>query len=183
MMKAHGIAPNTATGKPAVSRPVKSERGESSTTAPSKKRKLETYSEDNAADDEEEGSFSNIKPDPTDQKEHLQIIEQPVQLSTSEATDLMQYYPDPSTAYEDDEFTSVLASGPEGDFKNYASSPMNDTQVHGYSAFNYPDTPYSPLAMTNGIHVSSSSADIDGYQSPYGGTEYHDRADTPVILE
>ncbi len=76
MMKAHGIAPNAASirGSPSA-RSVKVERPDVSTPA-AKKRKADSFANDHAAEDDQE-QFDNIKPDPGNGVELLQVKEEP----------------------------------------------------------------------------------------------------------
>lgn len=106
MMKAHGIAPNAATIKPAPSpRTIKPERKLS--TSSSKKRKADAFLNDNALqdedDEEDQSSFGNIKSE-RDTKEKFIVKEEnggrsmtDGQLSMNQAANLMQYYESPAT--------------------------------------------------------------------------------------
>lgn len=94
-MRAHGIAPNAATIKPAPSRAIKTDRS-NSTEKPSKKRKTDAYVEDNGATDDDESFSHNIKSDPAEHKDNFMVKQEEhghgQQLSMHEAANLMHYY-------------------------------------------------------------------------------------------
>ena len=119
MMRAHGIAPNAASIKPAPSR-SKAERRDS---IPLKKRKADQFLEDAGADDDELVGWGNIKEDPHlrddkalvfkefkteggcrgNEEDHKpQILAQEQGLNLEQATNLMQYYDNSSQLVVDD---------------------------------------------------------------------------------
>ncbi|KAH8593731.1 hypothetical protein B0O99DRAFT_596225 [Bisporella sp. PMI_857] len=110
MMRAHGIGSNSTTTKPSsTSRVPKIERRESGCNL-SKKRKTDAFAEDNTiADDAESFSANAVKPDPATEKEFLRVKEEEGhQLTTDDATSLMQYY-EPS-------FNAQYGSGSEPEY-------------------------------------------------------------------
>ncbi|KAK0122384.1 hypothetical protein ONS95_010624 [Cadophora gregata] len=105
MKRAHGIAPNAATVKPAPRslKPVRTEPTQSSSTTPkAKKRKTDHFLEENTAEDDDEG-FGTVKTEPVVAKtEQLEVKaevdkkHQPGQLSLDETANLLQYYDTPT---------------------------------------------------------------------------------------
>jgi hypothetical protein len=118
MMRAHGIAPNAASIKPAPTRAPKSDRQDSN--APTlKKRKADQFLEDTAADDDEGVGWGSgavhIKEGPREEKYNFkteggggggdhkpQIIQEQGQLNLEQAANLMQYYDNGSQLGVDD---------------------------------------------------------------------------------
>jgi len=119
-MRAHGIAPNAASIKPAPSR-SKNERRDSS--IPLKKRKADQFLEDACADDDELVGWGNIKEDPharddkalvfkqfkteggsrgNEEDRKPQILAQKQGLNLEQAANLMQYYDSSSQLVVDD---------------------------------------------------------------------------------
>lgn len=164
MMRAHGIASNAATIKPApASRAPKTERRKSSATS-NKKRKIEGY-EDSAAGDDEE-SFGNANSSIKSESGTTLTPEQFVvkeedevngQLSTGEAADLLQYYETPSQ-YSGNEFDSYT------DGKNLIEYSRNSGYAtpYGYGLNSPTDAYYPPhtpldLGMGSFSDVSRSN--------------------------
>ncbi|KAF8856306.1 hypothetical protein BDZ45DRAFT_691931 [Acephala macrosclerotiorum] len=189
MMRAHGIAPNAATIKPAPARNMKIERRESSTpsSTSSKKRKADAFLEDTTPVDDDE-TYGNIKPDPINMKEQFVVKEesegqsmQQGQLSINQAANLMQYYDSPAT------YGSVGLSS-EGGYggSNYGGSAGYSTPIA--SAYGLPSQqPYDFSTSYNAGSMNSilrSENQGTQYQSlmPYQADD-QGRSDSPVIVE
>ncbi len=153
-MRAHGIAPNAATIKPATaSRAPKSERRESGGSS-SKKRKADQFLEENPPDDDEGYGLGNVvlKSDPVDTKEKFVVKEeeqQQGQLDLEQATNLMQYY---------------------GNNSQYGASQLGDDDVYGASEFGGGMSGYgtpsgyaTPMGAAFGLQSQT-----DYYAAPYG---------------
>ena len=182
-MRAHGIAPNAATTKPAPTRAIKSDSRDS-IEKPSKKRKGDTYVEDNGTTDDDESFSNNIKSDLASEKEKFLVKEEDhghgQQLSMDEAANLMQYYDNPSPY-----------NGGLGGEQNYPGSEYGGST--GYA------TPiggaYGPHAeQPYGFGAAYGNADMSGiprtadqglnYQSMMQfPPEPQGRSDSPVIVE
>jgi hypothetical protein len=183
MMRAHGIAPNAATIKPSPSRAIKTDR-HNSAEKPSKKRKTDTYVEDNGATDDDEGFSNNIKSDPATDKEKFMIKEEEhghgQQLSMNDAADLMQYY-DNSSPYNSGISGEQDYSGSEyGGSAGYATPIGGDYNMQTQQPYDfgaaYGNTGMSgiPRTIDQGLNYQSMM------QLPL---EPQGRSDSPVIVE
>ncbi|KAE8440846.1 hypothetical protein EG329_006389 [Mollisiaceae sp. DMI_Dod_QoI] len=189
MMRAHGIAPNAATIKPAPARSMKAERRESSTPSStfSKKRKADAFLEDTTPVDDEE-AFGSIKPDPANMKEHFVVKEesegqsmQQGQLSIDQAANLMQYYEAPSTyggsnMGRDNSYTSSDYGSSTAYATPIASAyGMQTQQPYDFStSYNAGGMGGIPRSENQGLHYQP----LMPYQADDQG-----RSDSPVIVE
>jgi hypothetical protein len=148
MMRAHGIASSTtATIKPIPARVSKTEPREASAPI-SKKRKAEQFVEENPTADDEEAF--NVKPDPSMEKEVLQVKEEKSGgLSIDEATSLMQYYNGSSYANH---------------------SPLDSEQAYEYGGPNSGRFGDSSMVSSSGNWGMGSAAAYD-YSTPYGSAD------------
>ncbi|KAE9371981.1 hypothetical protein N431DRAFT_535641 [Stipitochalara longipes BDJ] len=196
MMRAHGIAPNAASIKPAPSRP-KSECRDSS--IPLKKRKAEQFLEDAAADDDELVGWGTIKEDPHARDEKALVFKELKTeggtLNLEQAANLMQYYDNGSQLVVDDlygagDFGGGMAG--YGTSSGYAT-PMGsahglDSQG-GYFAAPYTSSAVSGMSSMSGMgglsSVPRSSPQSFQYQQhslPYQPKE-QGHSDSPLIVE
>jgi len=186
-MRAHGIASNAATIKPAPARLSKTERRDSSTTT-SKKRKTDQFVEENTATDDDE-TF-NVKPDPgNESKEILRVKEEEMgQLNMDEAVNLMQYYGNSSYAS-----SSSMGAEQNYDFGG-SSASLGSSSMAGSSggwgmstldAYEF-TTPYSSSSK----HIPRFSI-APSVTSSYHATFYHPTskdsqgggAESPLLVE
>ena len=182
-MRAHGIAPNAASIKPAPSRVMKSERRKSSASS-KKKRKVDAFNQDNVAADDDE-TFANVKPEAADTKEHLQVKEErETPLSMGDAANLVQYY-DTASQYGGELGGEQEYYGSEQDDNTIGySTPLSSYDLQDQQAYGF-DTAYGSGGMEN---VPRST--LQGNQNhsnlppmvlwPVGN---HGRSDSPVVLE
>jgi hypothetical protein len=198
MMRAHGIAPNAASIKPAPTRAPKSERRESSIPI-LKKRKADQFLEDTAADDDEGVGWGtvHIKEDTREEKYNFkeevdhkpQVTQEQGQLNLEQAANLLQYYDNGSQLVVDDIYVA-------GDFgagmSAYSTSPSYATPMgsaYGIdSSSAYFAAPYSPTSMgsMNGLsNVPRSSQQSFQYQQPSLQYQAEDlgNSDSPLIVE
>jgi hypothetical protein len=176
MMRAHGIAPNAASIKPAPAR-SKSERRDSS--APLKKRKADQFLEDAAADDDELVGWGNIKEDPHARDEKAlvfkefkteggsasgsgeerkpQVMAQEQGLNLEQAANLMQYYDNSSQLVVDDLYSAGDFGGgmtgygtPVGYATPLGSGYGLDSQA-GYFAAPYGSSGVSSMSSMSGV--------------------------------
>ncbi|KAL5326143.1 hypothetical protein ACEPPN_007281 [Leptodophora sp. 'Broadleaf-Isolate-01'] len=203
MMRAHGIASNAATIKPAPARSLKSERNEStppSSSPTAKKRKTDPFLEENTAADDEEG-FGNVKVEPAvtimeqfvvKEEEQHQQQQHPGQLSLSEAANLIQYYDTPSQYAGmgmgmgiDDSYAGDYTYGSSMSDSNIARENVGGLYGMG-SQQPYSFSPQSSCGNGNagmgGLH--SSEAQKIPYQPllQYSSDE-QGRSDSPVIVD
>jgi hypothetical protein len=168
MMRAHGIASNAASNKPAATRVAKSEEQDSNAATP-KKRKANQFLLEHAADDEEAISWGSsntlkIKEDPCEEKYNFkteggaagedikpQIMRDQGQLNLEQAVNLMQYYDNDSQVAVDDLYG---AGEYGGGISGYGTSSAYDTSMG--SAYDFDEhirTTYDPVDSINGgIH-------------------------------
>ena len=176
-MRAHGIAPNAATIKPSSTRNMKSESRDSKNQI-SKKRKASAFIEENTAADDEE-TFSRVKPDPAQDKEHPSVKEESGQLSLDEAANLMQYYDTPSygsqiradDVYPGTEYNSTSSSYHSAISGSYG---LQDQQQFGFS--------FTPASINND---STSLAQSIQYQQlmQYPATDNQGGSESPLIVD
>lgn len=212
MMRAHGIAPNAASIKPAPQRAPKSERRDSS--APLKKRKADQFLEDTAADDDEAigwGSSSmHIKDDPhTRDEKHLVfksesgsggsdikpqglgLGEEQGCLNLEQAANLMQYYDNgsqPSLLVDDlysagDYGGGISAYGTSSGYATSMGSGYGLDSQSGYYA-----SPYNSAGMGGMGGLSSvPRTSQQGYQYQQHRLPYQPddqgHPDSPLIVE
>lgn len=148
-MRAHGIASNAATIKPAPARNLKAESKDSipnasSSSPTAKKRKADPYLEDTPARDDEEGfgtikseGFGTVKSEPAvtikeqfvvkEEVQHRQQEQQPQpgQLSLGEAANLMQYYDTPT------QYAGMGMAIDDGYSGEYSTSQTYGTSMSG----------------------------------------------------
>ena len=182
-MRAHGIAPNAATIKPAPSRAIKTDRNDS-IAKPSKKRKTDAYVEDNGATDDDEAFPSNVKPDPAEHKENFMIKGEEQghgqQLSMDEATNLMHYYGSPSPyngglggeqSYSENEYGSPAAytTSHAGAYGQQGQQPYDFGAAYGEAGMDG-----IPRVADQGLSYQSM---MQFPSDPQG------RSDSPVIVE
>lgn len=187
-MRAHGIAPNAATIKPAPARNMKTERRESSNSSStsSKKRKADAFLEDTTLVDDDE-TFGNIKPDPINMKEQFVVKEesegqsmQQGQLSINQAANLMQYYDSPTTyggagLGAESNYRSSNYGGSAGYSTPMASAySLQSQQPYDFSTFNAGGMNAIPRSENQGMHYQP----LIPYQADDQG-----RSDSPVIVE
>jgi hypothetical protein len=194
MMRAHGIAPNAATIRPAPNRAPKNERRESGGSS-NKKRKADQFLEDTPADDDEGYGPGHItlKPDPTDVKEEFVVKEelepqQQGQMHLAQAANLIPYYDDNSSQYGvsqiggDDVFgTNEYGGGMSG----YATptgygTPMG-AAFGSQSSNNYYANPFGTVGMSDvprSQQLGFQYAPALQYQPDDRG-----RSESPVIVE
>ncbi len=203
MMRAHGIAPNAASIKPAPTRAPKSERQESSIPT-LKKRKADQFLEEAATDDDEGLGWGNIhiKEDPREEKYninfkseegggHKQRIthEQGQQLNLQDAANLMQYYDNGSQLVVDDLYSAGDFGGSMSAYGTSSGYTTPMVSAYGLESQNgYFGAPYSSAGMAgvNGLSsVPRSSQQSFQYQqhiSPYPAEE-QGHSDSPLIVE
>jgi hypothetical protein len=185
MMRAHGIAPNAATIKPAPSRSIKSDRHDS-IEKPSKKRKADAFIEENGATDDDETFTNSIKSDPVNDKEKFMVKEEEhghgQQLSMNDAANLMQYYDTPPS------YSSALGGlGGEQDYgsdygggaSGYATPTGGDYGLHSQpydfgSAYGNAGFSGVPGIADQGLQYQPM---MQFLSDPQG------RSDSPVIVE
>jgi hypothetical protein len=182
MMRAHGIAPNAATIKPAPSRAIKTDRSDSIAKLV-KKRKAEAYVEDSGATDDDESFSNNIKSDPATKKEKFVKEEENVQgqqLSMHDATHLMHYYDSPSP------YNGGLGGEQDYPGSEYGGSAGYATPMGGGYAM-HAQQPYDFGAAYGNAGMSGISRNVDpalNYQSMMQfPSDPHGRPDSPVIVE
>ena len=182
-MRAHGIAPNAATIKPVPCRSIKSDRRDS-TEKPSKKRKAETFVEDNGTTDDDEAFPNNIKPEPANEAEKFMVKEEEhghglaQQLSMNEAANLVQYYDAPSL------YNGGLSGlGGEQDYggstAGYAAPTGSDYTLHSQpydfgSAYGNASFSGIPRTVDEGLQYQAMM------QFP---VDSQGRSDSPVVVE
>jgi hypothetical protein len=188
-MRAHGIAPNAATIKPAPARNMKSERRESSTpsSTSSKKRKADAFLEDTTPVDDEE-TFENIKPDPINMKEQFVVKEeskgqsmQQGALSINQAANLMQYYDSPATY-------GGAGLGTESSYgeSNYGGSAGYSTPMaSSYGLQSQQPYDFSTSYNAGGMNAIPRSENQGMHYQPLMPYQADDqgRSDSPVIVE
>lgn len=187
-MRAHGIAPNAATIKPAPSRTMKAERRDSSTTSSTsvKKRKAEAFLEDATPVDDEE-AFGNIKSEPASIKENFVVKEEGEgasmtqgQLSIDQAANLMEYYDTPTT-YGGSAGVGAGSYGGSGFGGSSYTSPAAPSYCM-QSSQNYDFSNSYHAGGMNSIPRSENQAmpyqPLMSYQADDQG-----RSDSPVIVE
>ncbi len=201
-MRSHGIAPNAASIKPAPSRNPKSERSESvpssSTSSTPKKRKTESFLDENTTADDDEG-FGTIKPDPVINIKQQFIVKeeerkpqkQPGQLSLGDATNLLQYYDTPTqyaggSGLEDynGDYTGLQSYGTGMGASNMGSAyGLDSPQTYGFGS----NSLYGNIGMGStmgGMHVSESPRAPYQPLMQYSSDEQaRGRPDSPVIVE
>lgn len=175
-MKAHGIAPNAATIKPAPSRAIKTDRSDS-TAKPAKKRKTDAYIEDNGATDDDEAFSNNVKLDPAEHKENFIVKEEEhghgQQLSMHEAANLMHYY---SSLGGEQDYAENEYDVPNGyAFANGGAYGLQPQQPYDFGS-SYGDAGINcvPRTVDQGLSYQSM---MHSPQDPQG------RSDSPVIVE
>lgn len=166
MMRAHGIAPNAATVKPAPNRVTKVERRESRTP---KKRKGDAFIEDNGAADDEETFANNIKTDPVNAKEELEVKEEHSAEEIARAAldtnaGFMQYMDDYSLFgnFETEPEYSVSSPGysaPQTGYDTHQTGYTTPQAGYGYDMQANDSYSYTPATMTVG---ASSGGDANG---------------------
>lgn len=197
-MRAHGIAPNAASIKPAPTRAPKSEGRESSIPT-LKKRKAEQFLEDTPADDDEAVGWGtvHIKEGPREEKYNFkeevdhkpQITQEQGQLNLEQAANLIQYYDNGSQLVVDDLYGAGDFGGGMsgyGTSSGYAT-PMGS--AYGLDSSNgYFPALYSSASMGGMNELSSiprSSQQSFQYQQP--GLQYRSEeqghSDSPLIVE
>jgi hypothetical protein len=205
MMRAHGIAPNAASIKPAPARAPKSERRESGPSL--KKRKADQFLEDTPVDDDEGMGWGArtgvvIKEDPREEKYNFkqedhkpQTIEEQGQLNLEQAANLMQYYDGRSQLVVDDlygagDFGGGMSAGVYGTSSGYAS-PM--ASAYGLDSQNgYFSASYGSSGMgssMNGLSSVPRSSPQQSHQYQQYGLPYQRQPDdlghpdSPLIVE
>lgn len=130
MMKAHGIAPNAATVKPARST-TKSERSSSSNTGNAKKRKMDAYADDGGAEDDvEDFGPGPIKNDP----DQLRIKEEAAQ-QAFEQLDMVSFNPSMGVGLSDTSFGDHQFGTGENFIVNSPFSSNGDYMTPNDSSF------------------------------------------------
>jgi alkylation response protein AidB-like acyl-CoA dehydrogenase len=202
MMRAHGIAPNAASIKPAPTRAPKSERRQSSILA-LKKRKADQFLEEAATDDDESLGWGNIhiKEDPREEKYNMNFKaeegdhkprvthEQGQQLNLQDAANLMQYYDNSSQLVVDDLYSAGDFGGSMSAYGTSSGYTAPMGSAYGLESQNgYFGAPYSSggMAGVNGLSsVPRSSPQGFQYQQhipPYPAEE-QGHSDSPLIVE
>ena len=182
-MRAHGIAASAATTKTAPCPAVKTDRGDYAEKA-TKKRKNETYIDDNGATDDDEFFPNHIKPDPIILKEEKYKFKEEEhdpahQLSTHKANQLMHYY-DSRSPYD----------GGLGDERRYLPNDLGGSAGYQNPVGASYGLQAQPYVFGNGL----GSASINGVlQTDDRGLNYQSmiqfpsdsqgRPDSPVIVE
>lgn len=191
-MRAHGIAPNAATIKPAAAtRTPKSERRDSGGSS-SKKRKADQFLEENPADDDEGYGPANIalKSDPVDTKEKFVVKEeeQQGQLDLEQATNLIQYY-DNTPPYGASQLggDDVYGTNDYGGGMSGYGTPSGYATPMGaafgiQSQADYYAAPYGSAGMS-GSGMPRSQQGFQYQQTLQYQSEDQDQSDSPVILE
>lgn len=203
-MRAHGIAPNAATIKPAPTR-TKMERSDSATTP--KKRKADQFMEDNTAgDDEEAFGAPGVKPDPANEQEMFHVKEEePVVggqvqgqiqgqgqggMSLGDAANLMQYYDNTPSYTTDGQMGGEVGytfpfQGRDAEFNGflspYGGSYANETG-HIYTPASC-NPKVDPLVRRSGT-IPRYSPQMVQYEAPLPYTgEIVGGSESPVVVE
>ena len=188
-MRAHGIAPNAASIKPASARATKTERRDSADRpASSKKRKAEAFIEDTTPTDDDEG-FSTapvIKSDPVTcnrSSEQLRVKEEEAahQLSLGDAANLMQYYDTPS--YDGAQLGTEDAYGEYDDVAANGGYTASLFGLHApqYEMYGGADFDVVPRSLNQGLHYQHQ---LPMHYSPQSDNQAHQGgSESPVIVE
>jgi hypothetical protein len=130
MMKSHGINPSAASVRASpAARSFKTERKESST--PAKKRKMDNFANDHGAAADDDENFDNIKSDPGNHGEQLQVKEEPGQISNdTRSNNMMRFMPSLSGGSQD-----YLSANNRMFEQNTAGfdTQINDGNIYGIS--------------------------------------------------
>jgi hypothetical protein len=128
MMKAHGIAPNAASVKASpAARNFKTERKESS--APAKKRKMDYFANDHGAAADDDENFDNIKSDPGNHGEQLQVKEEPCRIHNGTGENHMRLMPSLSGGSQDYLSANSMFEQNTAGFNTH----INDDNIYGIS--------------------------------------------------
>ena len=191
-MRAHGIAPNAASIKPAPTRILKTERRKSSAVS-NKKLKANTVSQENAAtDDDETFAFASapVKSEGAETKAYLQVKEEgETPLSLEDAANLVQYYDAPSQddgglRGEQEQYYESLSGN---NHPGYATvpTPLNSYSMQDQDAFGF-EAPYTSGAMESvpqsAVQAAPSQTDLH-QMVLWPVLNNHSGSDSAVILE
>jgi hypothetical protein len=194
MMRAHGIAPNAASIKPAIARPAKPDHHESTVAEkPSKKRKADAFVEDNGATDDDEVFSTNVKSEFADTKDKKFKVKQEgsgQQLSMSDATNLMQFYDGGAPFDGSNDYTGTMGGQDRkqvyvGDFGGGSASGYATPMSGGdYGLQQSYDFGYEGAGYGGGMPRSSAQGAGVQYQPLMSfKSEPQGRSDSPVIVE
>lgn len=128
MMKAHGINPNAASVRASpAARSLKTERKESST--PAKKRKMDDFANDHGAAADDDENFDNIKSDPGNHGEQLQVKEEPNQKLSGIGNNQTRFMPSLSGGSRDYLSANSMFEQNTASF----NTQINDGNIYGIS--------------------------------------------------
>ncbi|TAQ86151.1 hypothetical protein B7494_g5525 [Chlorociboria aeruginascens] len=172
MMKAHGIASNAASIKPAP-RSIKTDRRESNGPT-SKKRKTGAYVEDTTDADDDEG-FSDVKPESSTNSERLRVKEEDkANLVLDQNSDLVDYYQNSDAPYDE----APTSSSDSWSRYPYAESPPGYATPAGeaYST-------QSPNGYGFSDYVSPGIPNYHSQEQALYSPQTLGHSDSPLVVE